>query len=124
MTMTENLTEPINFDDAFLALTGNKPFPWQRELYRLFVEDGIPASCNIPTGLGKTAVIAIWLLALAARPHKVPRRLVYVVNRRTVVDQATREVEKIRDYLLASNRSEAAARIPSVRARLGSSHAR
>ena len=28
------------------------------------------------------------------RPDKMPRRLVYVVNRRTVVDQTTDEVEK------------------------------
>jgi CRISPR-associated endonuclease/helicase Cas3 len=43
--------------------------------------------------LGKTAVIAVWLLALA-NGAKVPRRLVYVVNRRTVVDQTTIEVER------------------------------
>jgi CRISPR-associated endonuclease/helicase Cas3 len=84
----------INFDLAFHALTGNLPFPWQRALYERFIEGDIPASCNLPTGLGKTSVIAIWLLALATHPDKMPRRLVYVVNRRTVVDQTTEEVEK------------------------------
>jgi CRISPR-associated endonuclease/helicase Cas3 len=43
--------------------------------------------------LGKTSVIAIWLLARDVNPL-LPRRLVYVVNRRTVVDQTTLEVEK------------------------------
>jgi CRISPR-associated endonuclease/helicase Cas3 len=91
-----------DFDAAFETLTGNPPFPWQRALYRRFVsnrEDNIPATAALPTGLGKTNVIAIWLLALAAVKEKIPRRLVYVVNRRTVVDQTTAEVEKLRNNL-------------------------
>lgn len=56
----------------------------------------IPLSCNLPTGLGKTSVVAVWLIALAGGAA-VPRRLVYVVNRRTVVDQTTVEVEKYRE---------------------------
>jgi CRISPR-associated endonuclease/helicase Cas3 len=60
--------------------------------------------CDLPTGLGKTSVIAIWLLGLAERARTravsgFPRRLVYVVNRRTVVDQATGEVEAMRSAL-------------------------
>ena len=55
------------------------------------------ATC--PQGLGKTSVIPIWLIALAANPTNVPRRLVYVVNRRTVVDQATDEAVKVRERL-------------------------
>ncbi len=96
---------PVNeltFDSAFQTLTGNQPFPWQRALYEQFVsdhKDHIPASCNLPTGLGKTSVIAVWVIALATHPDKMPRRLVYVVNRRTVVDQTTEEVEKYRDNL-------------------------
>lgn len=98
------LTVPLDFDNAFKILTGNKQgaFPWQRALYERFVSDranNIPAVCNLPTGLGKTSVIAIWLIALANRPTVIPRRLVYVVNRRTVVDQTTAEVMKLRDNL-------------------------
>ncbi len=86
----------IDFDSAFKALTVNPPFPWQRDLYANWFSQGkFPASCNLPTGLGKTSVIAVWLIALA-NGAKVPRRLVYVVNRRTVVDQTTTEVEKYR----------------------------
>src|SRR5262245_49098426 len=84
------------FEDYFRALTGNDPFPWQCCLYQRFIAGNFPASCNLPTGLGKTAVIPIWLIALAQASDRVPRRLVYVVNRRTVVDQATREAERIR----------------------------
>lgn len=89
------------FETAFAALAGNPPFPWQTALFERMCEareDNIPASCNLPTGLGKTSVIHVWLLALASGA-KVPRRLVYVVNRRTVVDQTTTEVEKLRDRL-------------------------
>lgn len=88
-------TEPIRFNTAFHALTGHAPFPWQQSLYQRFAAADIPASCNLPTGLGKTSVIAVWLIALAARPKTMPRRLVYVVNRRTVVDQTTDEAEKL-----------------------------
>jgi CRISPR-associated endonuclease/helicase Cas3 len=49
----------------------------------------------VPTGLGKTSVIAVWLLA-RERNASLPRRLVYVVNRRTVVDQTTEEVQRYR----------------------------
>lgn len=94
--------EPFEFDAAFAALTGHPPFPWQRALYDRFVSDRldhIPAACDLPTGLGKTSVIAVWLAALLRRPDRMPRRLVYVVNRRTVVDQTTDEVEKLRKNL-------------------------
>jgi CRISPR-associated endonuclease/helicase Cas3 len=87
------------FDEAFRELTGNKPFPWQRALYQRFKDGELPESCNLPTGLGKTNVIAVWLIALLHQITKMPRRLVYVVNRRTVVDQTTAEVEKLRANL-------------------------
>lgn len=84
----------LEFEPTFAALTGNSSFPWQQALYDRFVAGDIPASCYLPTGLGKTSVIAVWLIATATHPDKIPRRLVYVVNRRTVVDQTTDEVEK------------------------------
>jgi CRISPR-associated endonuclease/helicase Cas3 len=97
----------IDFADAFSALTGNEPFPWQRSLYDDWFSAGkFPATCNLPTGLGKTSVIAVWLIALANNPTKVPRRLVYVVNRRTVVDQTTDEVEKYQKNLDAAGIAE------------------
>ena len=68
------------FDPLFKALTGNAPFPWQTALYERFIAGDFPDSCNLPTGLGKTNVIAIWLLALRKSPSTIPRRLVYVVN--------------------------------------------
>lgn len=81
----------IDFSAAFEKLTGNPPFPWQQAMYRhmLAGEWDALATCSLPTGLGKTNTIAVWLIALANNPTAVPRRLVYVVNRRTAVDQTT-----------------------------------
>src|SRR6185437_14473878 len=89
--MTQEQLE--DFRVQFKELTGNSPFPWQTKLFGHFIAglDSIPTRCDIPTGLGKTSVIAIWLLAREVCPS-LPRRLVYVVNRRTVVDQTTDEV--------------------------------
>lgn len=88
-----------NFPILFASLTGHPPFPWQAALYHEFVEGKVPAFCNIPTGLGKTMVIVVWLIALANPESKQPRRLVYVVNRRTIVDQATELILSIRKKL-------------------------
>ena len=90
----------MDFSSDFQELTGYEPLPWQSRLYdRLYAGD-IPSVCDIPTGLGKTMVIPIWLIALKhqqmAGQGTLPRRLVYIINRRTVVDQATEVVEQIR----------------------------
>ena len=85
----------MHFRETFRELTGYLPFPWQEGLFQRFVDRDIPSTCIIPTGLGKTNLIAIWLVAVASGLD-VPRRLVYVVNRRTVVDQTTNEAERLR----------------------------
>jgi len=108
------------FDDGFWALTNKSPLRWQLRLFGSFVEDRpdvprVPEALDIPTGVGKTSVIPIWLLALAAQvangAPSLPRRLVYVVNRRTVVDQATDAATEIRRNLLAANPKPAVSEI-------------
>lgn len=82
--------------------TDETAFPWQeRLLTEHFAKGWIPHALDIPTGLGKTSVIAIWLAARAAGA-KMPRRLVYVVDRRAVVDQATDEAERIKKFVDAT----------------------
>src|SRR5579883_524181 len=95
------------FRAAFAALSGGRvPFPWQERLFLSFCQGEIPASAALPTGCGKTAVMLVWLIALAWQARNgpgsvsLPRRLVWVVNRRAVVDQATTEAEKIRKRLV------------------------
>jgi CRISPR-associated endonuclease/helicase Cas3 len=88
----------IDFPSAFSALTnGKSPFRWQQRLFADIVRGDIPDACDIPTGLGKTSVMAIWLAALdlGDRDIRLPRRLIYVVDRRAVVDQATEEAEQL-----------------------------
>jgi CRISPR-associated endonuclease/helicase Cas3 len=92
------------FEVCFNALTGHKPMRWQARLFRGIASGTIPAACDLPTGLGKTSVIPIWLIALASQDlgsgvQPLPRRLVYIVNRRTVVDQATDVVNEMRERL-------------------------
>lgn len=89
-----------SFADNFSRLTGYSPMRWQNRLLGKLINGEIPAALDLPTGLGKTSVMVIWLLARALANAEalkaVPRRLIYVVDRRAVVDQATEEAEKLR----------------------------
>lgn len=67
---------------------GASPFPWQLALLQRLRRGEVVSTLDIPTGLGKTSVMALWLVA-RAYGAELPRRLVYVVDRRAVVDQAT-----------------------------------
>jgi len=100
------------FNDQFEALSGFAPYQWQCDLFRSLLSGEFP-SLAIPTGLGKTSVMFVWLLALAEQMRSgsavsLPRRLVYVVDRRTVVDQSTDVAMKIRDWLVDNPGSELA----------------
>src|ERR1035438_2044291 len=94
------------FRTNFAVLTDSWPYPWQESLFLLMVEGRQwkrLRNISLPTGTGKTAIMAIWLLALAwevahaegSRGISIPRRLIWIVNRRVVVDQATREAEQL-----------------------------
>jgi len=82
------------FKTEFQALTGYAPYPWQQQVFDKLVRGEVPSNLNLPTGSGKTSVIPVWLLAFIKNPA-LPRRIVYVVDRRSVVDQATAVVEKM-----------------------------
>jgi CRISPR-associated endonuclease/helicase Cas3 len=58
----------------------------------------VPECVDIPTGLGKTSVMAIWLVARALGAS-LPRRLAYVVDRRAIVDQATEVAVQLRGWV-------------------------
>ena len=74
------------------------PFRWQMRLLRRLLDANLPRVVDIPTGLGKTSAMALWLIALS-EGASLPRRLVYVVDRRAVVDQATRFAERLRSHM-------------------------
>src|SRR5260221_14294165 len=84
---------PVDFKQLYQLLTGYDPFPWQVALFEQFRAGEFPRSASLPTGLGKTSLIVLWLLACYAAlrddRRDFPRRLYFVINRRTVVDEAT-----------------------------------
>jgi CRISPR-associated endonuclease/helicase Cas3 len=78
-----------------------------------------------PDRLGKTSVVVIWLLALTRQAQekgsggvRLPRRLVYVVDRRTVVDQATDIAEGLRKALKQAAPGSPAAQVRAALERL------
>lgn len=77
------------------------PFYWQEVLFEALIAGRWPADVCVPTGLGKTAVMQVWLLALGWEAlhnpgrRAIPLRLIWVVDRRVVVDQATAEAERL-----------------------------
>lgn len=93
------------FEEFFEALLGvGKPYAWQSALAREVQERGFPDDISVPTGMGKTSVIAIWLYGLARQihygePRTMPMRLFYVVNRRSVVDQGARYAQGLQSKL-------------------------
>jgi CRISPR-associated endonuclease/helicase Cas3 len=95
----------LPFATTFEFLTGHEPMRWQERLFELMRRGCIPDAIDLPTGLGKTSVMAIWLLARAFpnTSSVSPRRLIYVVDRRVVVDQATAEAERISSALSQNN---------------------
>jgi CRISPR-associated endonuclease/helicase Cas3 len=83
-----------------------RPFPWQAQLLASVVRDGRwPRLLDLPTGTGKTAVIDIALFHLAleaelpSEERRAPLRIVMVVDRRTVVDQAYERAKLIAEKL-------------------------
>src|SRR5258708_31160222 len=93
---------PAHFGAYFQAVHGVERFAWQKRLLEQVVAEGRwPDLLDLPTGSGKTAAIdvALFHLALdAARPtsaRSALRRIVMVVDRRTVVDQAFARAKKI-----------------------------
>ena len=104
-------------------LTGATPYRWQQRLLRdWFLQGRAPDAVDVPTGLGKTRVMALWLAARALGAP-LPRRLVYVVDRRAVVDQATEEAERLSKNLDAALGGLGATTAAECRSRLGLSRA-
>jgi CRISPR-associated endonuclease/helicase Cas3 len=72
------------FDEFFRAATGSDPYPYQSRVAR----DGLPAVLVAPTGAGKTGVVIAWLWRLLYKaPARTPRRMVYALPQRSLVEQ-------------------------------------
>lgn len=116
-----------DFEEMFQEITEHKPYPWQARLYRKFSQGIFPRALDIPTGLGKTSVMTIWLLALAARTDHakhIPTRLVYMVDRRAIVDQASDEALQIQSKLTSVGCNVQKLNVSSLRGGGGSADGR
>lgn len=110
--------DPSEFAVFFEAVQGEgkAPFPWQRRLADRVFEKGWPAALDVPTGAGKTAAIDIALFHLALEAgqgsaRRAAMRIVFVVDRRLVVDDAYTRAEKLRLALEAQAPSSVVQRV-------------
>jgi len=93
------------FPSFFESLWGHPPFAWQTRLLTRVRDNGWPSALDLPTGSGKTAALDIALFALALdaceepAARRQPRRIVLVVDRRTVVDQAYERAVRLAEAL-------------------------
>jgi len=88
-----------SFDDFFRTATGfQEPFDYQRRLACDYGAGKFPALLDVPTGLGKTAaVVRAWLWRRRFHPDEgvrlaTPRRLVYCLPMRVLVEQTHENV--------------------------------
>ena len=108
-------SEVAEFKAFFHCIHGCDPFPWQTRLMeQVLVRGGWPRVIDLPTGAGKTAVLDIAIFAMSCRPDTSPRRIVFVIDRRIVVDQVYKRAQMIRDGIKNGNADVLA----KVRARL------
>jgi hypothetical protein len=96
------------FELNYALLREQPPMKWMGRLFLRLTDDMCPSLVDLPTGAGKTDVAVIWVLALAwyglntATRKPVPRRLVWVVNRRVLVQQVFRLADKLKEKIFIS----------------------
>jgi CRISPR-associated endonuclease/helicase Cas3 len=79
----------VEFCDFFKQATEKAPYAYQRRL----AEQDWPEVLIAPTGLGKTAAIVLaWLWRRRIAPEATPRRLVYCLPMRTLVEQTEKNI--------------------------------
>jgi CRISPR-associated endonuclease/helicase Cas3 len=89
MTDQAGMTE---FEAFFELATGHQPHGYQARIAR----EGLPSVVEAPTGTGKTEVILAWLWRRLTEEHRAgtPRRLVYALPQRSLVDQVAGDARK------------------------------
>ena len=79
----------MDFDHFFSTATGHKIFPYQKRLG----SEPWPELVDIPTGLGKTAAVTVaWLYKRLNSDPETPKRLIYCLPMRVLVEQTYENV--------------------------------
>jgi len=99
----------LTFRQIYKAITGKNPYLWQVRIGIDLGQGEVPRNIVIPTGGGKTGILASWLTSWCMESMsvgrditkcRIGRRMAWVVNRRTVVDdigaEALRMAKRIR----------------------------
>lgn len=95
-----SLLTASDFPRFFRDVHGYDPFPWQARLARQVLEQKRwPDVIDVPTGCGKTSALDIAVFALAVDAQRFSRRVVFVVDRRIIVDQVYERARAIRDAI-------------------------
>src|SRR5579875_469394 len=83
----------ISFDHFFRTATGGRdPYTYQK---RFAEAESLPHLLRAPTGAGKTATAILgWLWRYVHNGKPTPRRLIYCLPMRVLVEQSTREADK------------------------------
>jgi CRISPR-associated endonuclease/helicase Cas3 len=81
------------FDEFYEAATGDAPHGYQARIAR---GDGLPDVVTAPTGTGKTGVALAWLWRRMNEDYQesTPRRLIYALPQRSLVEQVASEARK------------------------------
>jgi CRISPR-associated endonuclease/helicase Cas3 len=93
------------FESNYRRLREQGPMKWMVRLFLQLTEGRWPRLVDLPTGAGKTDLVVIWALALAwygldpETRTPVPRRLVWIVNRRVLVQQVFDLARELQDKL-------------------------
>lgn len=92
----------MSFEEFFARATGAAPYGYQARLAR----DGLPAVVQAATGAGKTGIVLAWLWRRlhGPDPGATPRRLVYALPQRSLVEQVAGQVAGWLDRLGLSER--------------------
>ncbi|MFX0538609.1 type I-G CRISPR-associated helicase/endonuclease Cas3g [Ornithinimicrobium sp. Y1847] len=96
------------FADLFSELVGAEPYEWQERAAQQWVAGEAPDEISVPTGMGKTLLMVVWLFALlrdlekhrqTGAKRQVPLRYHHVAPRRVVVDDSATTAMRIGDAL-------------------------
>lgn len=109
----------MDFDEFFATAWGaGTPYAYQRRL----ATEPWPDLIDVPTGLGKTAAVAIaWMYRVAQKDADTPRRLVWCLPMRTLVEQTTNSIRGWAENA-APVFADAQLRTPTVHTLMGGVH--